>query len=392
MHFSSIDIFCNVIDNFGDIGVVYRFAKEMKFFRPSCRVRVFCDNMDALAAICPGILPEFREQEYKGITYINSLMLDENSSASLGAADVLVEAFGCNIPDFILQKMLPLIGVWINLEYLSAENWVNGYHQMPSIYAGGAVKKYFFMPGFTSDTGGVIIDTEIEKSKPEFHTRRLEYLNGFLHNFQLKCINLETSLFGTIFTYQRGFDALLSDIQITGKTVFLFVFGNKSREGMMASLNRVAAIRVEDFHFIHGNGHILFMPFIPQHDYDRLLCLADFNFVRGEDSLVRAILAEKPFIWNAYLQENKYHNVKVKAFCDSFAKYFDDQEVFRIYKDLMIMYNDIDRESPVQATDERYDIFFRNMNKIEHATKEMSYFMTRNCNLVEKFTDFIEHI
>ncbi|MBN1761360.1 MAG: elongation factor P maturation arginine rhamnosyltransferase EarP [Chitinispirillaceae bacterium] len=29
MHFSSIDTFCHVIDNFGDTGTVYRFASEL---------------------------------------------------------------------------------------------------------------------------------------------------------------------------------------------------------------------------------------------------------------------------------------------------------------------------------------------------------------------------
>ena len=44
------------------------------------------------------------------------------------------------------------------------------------------------------------------------------------------------------------------------------------------------------------------------------MALSDLLFVRGEDSLARAVQLGKPFLWQAYRQENDYQLVKVEAF------------------------------------------------------------------------------
>ena len=134
------------------------------------------------------------------------------------------------------------------------------------------------------------------------------------------------------------------------------------------------------------------MPFLPQTLYDQLLCITDFNFVRGEDSFVRAILSGKPFIWNAYLQENIYHRVKVEAFLEVFRNYFDDAAVFKHYRELLLEFNQASAEESIQTTHERYGHFFTDLNKINHATREMSYFIKLNCDLVKKFTDLLTRI
>jgi uncharacterized repeat protein (TIGR03837 family) len=64
-----------------------------------------------------------------------------------------------------------------------------------------------------------------------------------------------------------------------------------------------------------------------QVDYDQLLRDCDLNFVRGEDSWVRAIWAGKPFIWQAYLQDENVHIKKLDAFLDLFYADFDAKEV-----------------------------------------------------------------
>jgi hypothetical protein len=55
------------------------------------------------------------------------------------------------------------------------------------------------------------------------------------------------------------------------------------------------------------------VPFVSQDDYDRLLWLADLNFVRGEDSFVRAQWAEQPFVWQIYPQADNAHLEKLDA-------------------------------------------------------------------------------
>ena len=60
------------------------------------------------------------------------------------------------------------------------------------------------------------------------------------------------------------------------------------------------------------------MPFVAQDDYDRLLWSCDLNFVRGEDSFVRAQWAAKPMIWQIYPQSDNAHRAKLDAFLDRY--------------------------------------------------------------------------
>jgi uncharacterized repeat protein (TIGR03837 family) len=55
------------------------------------------------------------------------------------------------------------------------------------------------------------------------------------------------------------------------------------------------------------------LPWLTQTDFDHLLWSADLNFVRGEDSLVRALWAGAPFVWQAYPQDDGVHLEKLAA-------------------------------------------------------------------------------
>ncbi|MBA2674559.1 elongation factor P maturation arginine rhamnosyltransferase EarP, partial [Ramlibacter sp.] len=61
---------------------------------------------------------------------------------------------------------------------------------------------------------------------------------------------------------------------------------------------------------------IQFLPLMPQPEYDHLLWSCDLNFVRGEDSLVRALWAGRPFVWQIYPQDDGAHHAKLDAFLD----------------------------------------------------------------------------
>jgi uncharacterized repeat protein (TIGR03837 family) len=73
----------------------------------------------------------------------------------------------------------------------------------------------------------------------------------------------------------------------------------------------------------HGNALIQPIPFVPIDDFDRLLWRCDVNFVRGEDSFVRAQWAGKPFIWQLYPQEDGAHLAKLEAFLDCYGEGLD---------------------------------------------------------------------
>ena len=62
------------------------------------------------------------------------------------------------------------------------------------------------------------------------------------------------------------------------------------------------------------NLTLIGIPFLSQAGYDRLLWACDLNFVRGEDSFVRALWAGKPLIWNIYPQQDAVHLQKLEAF------------------------------------------------------------------------------
>jgi uncharacterized repeat protein (TIGR03837 family) len=72
--------------------------------------------------------------------------------------------------------------------------------------------------------------------------------------------------------------------------------------------------RLQPAYLLPKQLSILYLPQLTQTDYDHLLWSCDLNFVRGEDSLVRAIWAAKPFIWQIYPQHDGVHLAKLDAF------------------------------------------------------------------------------
>ena len=405
MDFFSVDIFCHRVDNYGDMGVAYRFAKELKSARPACRVRAFFDDLSALREIADEIGPDEAIQEHDSIIYVNSCALSQTQINALGAADVMVEMFACHIPEPFMEMAYDNSKLIINLEYLSAEDWVEGYHLKESLLGRGSVRKFFFLPGFRETTGGLIINSRLQEARESGSFDRFAVINDILNKYGLNHIKPEdNTLIGTIFTYERGFDLLLAHVGDLEYTTTLLVFGEKSQRGMSATLGRLGVDVVNVINngeqrtdkpypcqrYVYKNTQIIYMPFVNQHAYDTLLCCTDFNIVRGEDSLARAVLSGKPFIWNAYIQDEKYQRVKVEALLKTLRPYFDDENLFTAYSDLMTKFNDAPAESPEQTTSERYDIFFKNLKKLEHTSERIYYFMLRNCNLVSKFCTFLD--
>ncbi|MCL2220064.1 MAG: elongation factor P maturation arginine rhamnosyltransferase EarP [Chitinispirillia bacterium] len=383
MDFSTIDIFCHCIDNFGDAGVAYRFAKELKIARPGCRVRVFTDDLQAMRAVEGGIDPSAVIQEYGSVTCINTLLLDDGLAKTLGTAEVMVETFACHIPEKLMEMAYNGSRLIINLEYLSAEDWVEDYHLKESLLGRGTVRKFYFMPGFREGTGGLIINSKLQ------FWRDFGGL-GFRED--------ESQLVGTVFTYERGFDALLGDLVDFGRDTVLLIFGDKSQRGMSSTLSRAGIDtplespyqRQRLPQYQYKNIRLIYMPFIDQHSYDALLCCTDFNIVRGEDSLARAVLSGRPFIWNAYIQDEKYQLVKVRALLKTLQPFFGDAGSFAAWSALMLAFNGAAAESSEQSTPERYDTFFKNLKKNAHAASAIYYFMLRNCNLVSRLLSFLD--
>ena len=232
------------------------------------------------------------------------------------AADVVIEAFGCELPDSYLAAMTrrAVAPVWINLEYLSAEAWVEDCHRLPSLRTRCAIDKYFFFPGFTSRTGGLLRERDLTAAREAFDAA------------------VEAEFWQSIGVPPRRDNEL---------RVLMFCYSNPALPALLAfwaagreaitvlatpgpASDQIAAWFGEPL--VPGTPlrrsalTVLPLPFLPQSQFDRLLWSCDVNFVRGEDSFVRAQLARQPFIWQIYPQPDDAHLVKLDAFL---ARYLD---------------------------------------------------------------------
>lgn len=373
MEYAGIDIFCNVIDNFGDAGVVYRFAKELKKKEEQKKIRIFLNRYDEFAAINPKIDINKNSQLIDGIFY---LLRESSELENIIPAEIIIETFGCDIDELYLEKINKKT-VILNLEYLSAESWVEDYHKMQSFTSNPNIKKYFFMPGFTEKTGGLIINSDKkEKSKDILK----EYYSGEVENKKI----------GTIFSYEHNFENLIEDIFKLKNQYLLLIMGEKSKESFKISINK-EFIQLEEGYFKKDNLEILFMPFVTQEKYDEIISVTDFNFVRGEESLARAALSGIPFIWHAYLQEDMVHMDKVDAFLKTFSHYAKDKKKFEKYCNIVYNYNCRIKNDFEKLEKESYAYFFEEIDEIRDWGENFSMFLTEKCNLVEKLLYFINN-
>jgi uncharacterized repeat protein (TIGR03837 family) len=288
------DIFCKVIDNYGDIGVCWRLATDLA--ARGEQVRLWTDDASPLGWMAPHGCP--------GVQVIR--WAPGESTREPG--DVVIEAFGCELTSAFVTEIArkatagqPI--TWINLEYLSAEPYVERMHTLPSPLLSGpaaGLVKHFFYPGFTRRTGGLLREKDLDARQLAFGpAQRLAWLA--LHGVDASAGERLVSLF----CYEpAALGALLDQLANAGDTTRLLVTAGRAQ---VAVQRLVATGR-------HSDPPITWLPPLTQRDYDHLLWACDLNFVRGEDSLVRAVWAGKPFIWQIYPQHDNAHHDKLEAF------------------------------------------------------------------------------
>ena len=301
------DVFCRVIDNFGDIGVTWRLARQLSH-EHGFAVRLWVDDLQAFQRICPAVATQTDWQTIEGVQ-IARWYDDFVVSADLVSADVVIEAFACQLPENYISLMRSKQKVlWLNLEYLTAEPWAAECHALPSLQAGG-LQKYFFFPGFTEQTGGLLreaklLDQRDALQSTEQHAQFLAKLG-----VQVKAHERLISLFSYANPSLLGwFEALSSDSKIN----HLLVLQGPALV-LLAQYFGLSELHSQQL-YQRGNLKVQVLPYIQQEDFDRLLWSCDFNCVRGEDSFVRAQWAAKPFIWQIYPQQDNVHLDKLAAF------------------------------------------------------------------------------
>lgn len=294
------DIFCNVVDNYGDIGVTWRLVRQLAA-EHGLSVRLWVDDLASFARIQPGVDTALDAQRVCGV----EVRRWAEPFAETPPAEVVIEAFACHLPEPYLAAMARREPkpVWINLEYLSAEDWVTGCHGMASPHPRQPLVKHFFFPGFVPGTGGLLCEMGL-----------LERRNAFCNDpsareaFRLarglpppRDGELTVSLFGYA---NQGLPGLLQAWAHGDEPVLCLV-----PQGVLADAALAFCGGAEK-----GRLRVQALPFTDQAGYDQLLWYADINFVRGEDSCVRAQWAAHPFVWQIYRQEAEAHLKKLDAF------------------------------------------------------------------------------
>jgi uncharacterized repeat protein (TIGR03837 family) len=287
------DIFCQVIDNHGDLGVCWRLARQLRDVGQ--RVRLWVDDASALSWMAP-------EHPHSGVEVIPWTQAHPEQLAHLSVGDVWIEAFGCNIPEAFVSRGVatrPEAPLWINLEYLSAEDWVARSHGLPSPVMSGPARgwtKRFVYPGFIPNTGGLLRERDLLDRQQRFERARAR--RCYAPNLKPKAWLI------SLFCYEP---IALPDLltALTDTPHQLLVLPGRPLAAVQAAVRKSTSTPA--WRALEHTDH---------HGFDEMLWACDLNFVRGEDSLVRALWAGQAFVWHIYPQDDHAHHAKLEAFLD----------------------------------------------------------------------------
>jgi uncharacterized repeat protein (TIGR03837 family) len=315
----SLALFCKVVDNFGDIGICWRLARQLQQ-EHGIAVTLWVDDLTSFKRLCPAIQLDADVQQVAGVT-VQHWRDQGGLFTPCDVADIVIEFFGCELPPGYVAAMAQCEPrpVWLNLEGLSAEKWVEGCHTLPSPHPRLPLIKHFFFPGFTAQTGGLLHEAGLQQQRRQFQNDP-EISRNFLATLGVTATEmaaLKTSLFcyphapvTALFAAWQQHDAPITclipeGVAVDAVEVFL---GERALPGVVGTRGALT-LRV--------------LPFVAQQDYDKLLWACDFNIVRGEDSFVRAQWAGRAFLWHIYPQDENLHHVKLRAFLQRYASASD---------------------------------------------------------------------
>lgn len=377
-----LDLVCQVVDNYGDIAVVWRLAQALvQDGPPDLEVRLLVDDWGAFHRLNPAVDPVAEAQTLDGpggqVLALRTQSLDRWISG-LEPADVIVEAFGAPTPEpWLTAFYLAAISspkIILHLEYLSAEPWTEGYHLLPSPLGNPGVKRYFFVPGFRPRTGGLVFTDP----RPEAGARGTE------------------DWLMTLFSYEHDFSRFWGDLVDflleRNQSARVLVFAGLSREGALASWAKVKASRTR-----LPVITVVDQPFLDQKTYTACLAAGDFHVVRGEESWVQAVLAGRPFLWQAYLQPEGYQSVKVEAFLEVWRPWFDAEGApgVLLFDQVAQEFRAMNRRTVNSAAErpvENYRVFWDNRELLGRIGEAWASELRKNAKLSRKMLEFLEKV
>ena len=386
-------ILCKVVDNFGDIGVVYRLARALSDLRADLELTLVVSNLESFHKMASQIDPEKQVQDFK---YKNSTwkIIDWNltqSPVSNEDFSIILECFQCGRPDWLEDLLFAddftrTVQI-IQIDYLTAEDYADEFHLLKSGTRKANIKKIFFMPGFTDKTAGLIIN-KIEdftgasaspSGVPPFanahsltatsglHTLARSEFKIFFFAYEDDC----TSVVKGIADFQEKMRQTKPEFSVT-----VFAAEGKSCAPFEKSWKKAGTpFKLEK------------VPFMQQEEFDYFITQMDFLFVRGEDSLARAALTGLPYIWQAYKQDENYQLVKVNALLERMRAYFAPQE-FSSIEGFWQNYNDYEKATESEALTQM--LLDSAMHKNTDGFSEFAKMLHENGNLAESLLNFID--
>ena len=315
-----IAILCKVVDNYGDIGFAYRLARALSALDGGIRIRFVIDNLASFALLAPGIDSHAALQQYE-----NWAVFDWNAASVCTASfsesmpKIVLQCFQCPYPEWLetllFDKKNTAVVHVVNIDYLTAEDYAEDFHCLKSLTRSSRVQKVNFMPGFTSKTGGLLLDRKsacvtVKKNPYEFSVLIFGYARDYAPVVRALC----------------AFEAEKRKSDERFKLCAYAATGQGQDAFMKAYADSNAHFAAER------------LPFLAQSEWDDLLYAMDALFIRGEDSLSRACLSGVPFVWQAYPQEDDYQLVKVEALLHRIKDFFPPDD-FAIVEDAWKLYN-----------------------------------------------------
>jgi len=285
------------------------------------------DDLKSFQRICPEVDPSLDSQTVFGIQVL--AWHDQTAEfETADIADIVLEFFACDIPPNYIKAMAQCEPrpIWMNLEGLTAEEWVEGCHRLPSPHPQYPLTKYFFFPGFNQKTGGLLLERDLLAQREAFLAVP-ETRHQFLQTLGVNPTEMQGLLL-SLFCYPHApVTEMLEVWRKADEPITCLVPEGVAVSAIEAFLGEPAKAGVS---VTRDSLTVRVLSFVPQHDYDRLLWACDFNFVRGEDSFVRAQWAAHGFIWHIYPQDENLHHKKLRAFLSTYAQQMPALQAFAL--------------------------------------------------------------
>ena len=366
-----ITVLCKVVDNFGDIGVVWRLCcqllNQIKKENLTSKINLIVDDLASFNKICNSV--DF-SKSFQVIDEINiynwndeKLSYDEFSKNDGENLSVILEVFQCGRPAWmeriLFEDKLNRTVQIIMIDYLTAEKYAEDFHCLQSLTRSSKVQKVNFMPGFTNKTGGLIIDSE------------WEHFCDYQNNKTLLC-----------FTYDRNWDALANACKKSNYIEKVLIAPGKGFDSLKKSFYS---------NFIKdSNLKIEELSFMNQNEWDKMLKNCGVLFIRGEESMSRACLSGIPFVWHAYPQSNEYQLIKVRALLERMSNHFEVED-FKIIEKVWILINSAESEVEQEEFEKAILDFFNNAEKLVYGFREFALDLRKNGDLCSNLMTFIKN-